>query len=41
MSIIHLDIGDGGNGGGDDSERVIDLRHRAAESLEHAYDFLE
>jgi hypothetical protein len=41
MSIIQLDIGDGGNSGGDDSERVIDLRHRSADSLQRAYDFLQ
>lgn len=41
MSIIHLDIGGGGDSGSDDSARVIDLRHRSADSLQRAYDFLE
>jgi hypothetical protein len=42
MSIVHLDLGGGGDGDGpDDSERITALRIRAAESLERAYDFLE
>lgn len=39
MSIVHLDVGGGGDGP-DDAELVTALRLRAAESLERAYDFL-
>ena len=42
MSIVHLDLGGSEGGDGpDDSERVIALRMRAAETLERAYDFLD
>ena len=42
MSIVHLDLGDGDENLGDrDAEHVVALRHRSAESLERAYDFLE
>ena len=42
MSIVTLDTGDGGSGGGEDDAAFIEaLRHRAADSLERAYRFLE
>ncbi|MFP6654375.1 MAG: hypothetical protein VCB25_02030 [Myxococcota bacterium] len=41
MSIVQLDIGDGGGSAGDDAKLIEALRLRAAEGLERAYDFIE